>query len=129
MEPLLQEVWLSTESWEWGGLNLGNLSQKTSREAVHTFCISFHLSPVLCSVRIQQCQLRDICHPLSLGIVELESRKTHLWRQPSLTALVENVVWRPVLSAGKDSVSLYFWSLMFFSCFNMEKISQVWAQE
>lgn len=125
MGPVLQEVWLCTEPREWGGLSLGNLSQKTSREAVHTFCRRFHLSPLLCSVRTQQWQLYDICHPLSLGIVELESRKTHLKRQLSLTALVENVVWRPVLSAGKDSVSVYFVSLVFFSCFNMEKKNQI----
>lgn len=75
---LVQEVWLCTEPQEWGGLSLGNLSHKTSRETVHTFCRRFHLSPLLCSVRIQQCQLCDICHPLSLGIVELESKNPHL---------------------------------------------------
>lgn len=79
VEPVLQELWLCTEPGEWGGLSLGNLSQKTIREAVHTFCRRFHLSPLLCSVRIQQCQLCDICHPLSWGIVELESKK-HILR-------------------------------------------------
>lgn len=85
--------------------------------------------PILCSVRTQQCQLYDICHPLSLGIVELESRKTHLKRQLSLTALVENVVWRPVLSAGKDSVSVYFLSLIFFLASTWKKNPKAWALE
>lgn len=35
-------------------------------------------------------------------------QKTHPQRQLSLRALVENVVWRPALSAGKDCVSVYF---------------------
>lgn len=35
-------------------------------------------------------------------------QKTHLQRQLSLRALVENVVGRPALSAGKDCVSVYF---------------------
>ena len=61
-----------------GRLCLSNPHQKTSGEAVPTFCRRFNLTTLLCSVRTQQCQLCDIYHPLSLGRVELESRKTHL---------------------------------------------------
>lgn len=98
--------------------------QKTNRETVHTFCRRFHLSPTFCSVRIQQWQLCDICHPLVTGHSGIEKQKTTSLETTESYTLVENVVWRLVLSAGKDSVSFYVWSLMFFSSFNMEKKPQ-----
>lgn len=111
-------------------LSLGNLSQKTSREIVHTFCRRFHLSPLLCSVRIQQCQLRDICHPLSRGIVELESKKPHLWRQPSLTALAEKCGMETCSFSWQGQCFYLFLVInVFLLLLQGKKITKVWAPE